>query len=171
MHDRQLLDEEYDEETEPHQPDLDPINTGVGSTAYLERYTLDECVERFPDSTAARFPDVFDRFYFDAPTPVLIDILGDSTVEQLAEEKLRKHTAFKVDWCAEHDRVYVPLAESDVTPDKIRALIAATAVTPPEDPAPAAGQSRRPPVTVADIGSKRSARKRSGIERPKAVAA
>jgi hypothetical protein len=140
-----------------YRPDPDPITDALGATGFVDRYTLDECVERFEETRAARFPETFDRYYFDGDHGrVLIDVLQDSTSEQLAEERLRKHVAFKTAWCAEHPTFrYLPLPASDADAAAIRRLLDGS-------PAPKVSQpaSQRP----------KTAATRGQIQRPKAAA-
>lgn len=145
---------EDEEELTSYQPSEDPISAGVGAVGYLHRHTLDECVERF-DGGIARFPEMFDRFYFDTPSgPVLIDVLADGSPEQLEEERGRKRVAFKTAWCAENDRRYLPLPESDIAPEKIRMLLS-------DAPEPAVSKP---------AGQRTQTAKRGAIQRPKATA-
>ena len=156
MHDTQdVIDDELDEDISSWEPSPDPVSAGVGAIGYVTPFTVEDCVERFENSTAARFPETFDRFYFDAPGGrLLVDLLADGTPEQLEHERARKRVAFKTGWCAEHDWRYLPLAESDITPEKIRMLLA--------------GETSEPRVSTP--GQRKPAARRGGIQRPKAAA-
>lgn len=156
MHERALLDEEY-EDDDPYTVQgagMDPISEGVGQGAYLARYTLDECVEHYPASPVYREPDTFERFYFGAEPQVLIDVLADGDAEQLALERSRKHVAFKERWCKDNDRLYVALRESEA--DNAQLIRERVRPEPGEKP-------------LVVRGGKPAAPKRSGINRPKAA--
>jgi hypothetical protein len=167
MHDRPLRDDEYDEtEDRPiYRPDPDLISEGVGSPAFYQHYTLTECQERFEHPSLRRHPEVFDRYYPMAPTGrVLIDIIGSSSPEQTAQDRARKRCEFKAAWAAEHDYRYLALLESDLTPNRIRALLAL----------PTPGSEENPVVVkVEATESTKSTRKapaRGKVQRPKAAA-
>lgn len=155
MEDRPLRDDEYPEdeyETPRQSVEVDDISRAVGSGAYVYRYELQECVEQFDGSPVKRFPERFDRYYFDTPHgPLLIDVLQDGTPEQLEGERARKRVAFKTAWCAEHDRRYLVVPESDATVDAVRALLnrqpdSMTEQRPARSPSPASrrGKVQRP---------------------------
>jgi hypothetical protein len=163
MEDRPLRDDEYPDdpgEQPPRQPqELDAISQAVGSGAYVYRYQLQECVERFA-GTVARYPETFDRYYFAAEGgPLLVDILlGDQ--DQRPAQEASKHVEFKRAWCAEHDRRYLVLSEDDADDiARVRALLAQRDQPVGEDPGP---RVSRP----ASSGQ----RKRGAIQRPKAAA-
>ena len=145
--------DDYEDPQPGYVPTVDPVSEGVGSSAYLTPYTLPDCVERFAHSTVARFPERFDRFYFDASGgPLLVDVLADGTPEQLEHERARKRVEFKTEWCAQHGRRYLPLPESASTPDDVRALLDAPARPAVSEPAtprpPRRGQLQRPKATA-----------------------
>lgn len=158
MHDRELRDDEQaDEDPEPYRPDPDPISEAVRQHAYVQRYTLAECCERFDGTPVARFPETFDRYYFGEPR-VLVDVLADGDDGQLASERARKRCAFKESWCAEHGWTYLALAESDAgSPTRIRELLAG---------GPAVSRE----VETAAESLPKTARKRGSVQRPKATA-
>lgn len=164
MHDRPLYESEYDTDEDAISrfvPEPDPVSKALGSAAYLQHHTVQECVERFGDGPVARFPEVFDRFYFLADGgPVLVDVLMDGTPGQLEEERARKRVAFKARWCKENDRRYIAVPESDSQhPDRVRALLDPGS-QPPTEPRSAA---RTRPAQA------RAARSR--VQRPSATAA
>lgn len=162
MEDRPLRDDEYpdDPSEQPPRPpqDLDAISQAVGTGAYVYRFQLQDCVERFA-GTVARYPETFDRYYFAADGgPLLVDILvGDQ--DQRPAQETSKHVEFKRAWCTEHDRRYLVLTEDDADDiTRVRALLAEL-----DQPA---GEGRGPRVSRAATGQ----RKRGGIQRPKATA-
>lgn len=133
----------------------DPISTGIGSVGFIARHQIRECVERFEGSSAYHAPEMFDRFYFQTEHgPILVDLLDDYD-GRLNESRQAKHCAFKERWCAENGRRYLPLPESQLTPDKVRRLVAGAPEPQVSQPAP-----QRKPVQA----------KRGQIQRPKATA-
>jgi hypothetical protein len=147
--------EDEDEETSLYEPTADPVTETLGASGFVDRYTLDECVERFDETHAARFPETFDRFYFDGPEGrVLVDIVSDGSKEERVEAEIRKHTRFKTDWCDTHDGWrYVVVPESAlVDVAELRRIVTG---------APAPRVSR-----PANAGK---AAKRGQIQRPKAT--
>lgn len=170
MQDRPLREDEYPDENEapPRQVrELDPISAGVGSGAYVYRHTERECVERYAGGVG-RFPEVFDRFYFDAPGgPVLVDVLmGDRENHDL--EAQRKHVAFKRAWCEEHERRYLALTEDEAADaNAVRALLA-----PGGEETAAERETRERPSQSRPQPSRSSSprRKRGAVQRPKAAA-
>lgn len=143
----------------PRRPDVwtdDPICVAMGATGFVQNYMVRECVETFESTPATRSPDRFDRFYFQTEHgPILVDILDDYD-GRLDESRRAKHCAFKEQWCAENGRRYLPLPESDITPEKIRRLIAGA-------PEPEVSQPASQRKTTAAV-------KRGQIQRPKAAA-
>lgn len=166
MEERPLNDDEYPEdltEMPPRPPrELDPISAAVGTGAYVYRHTVDDCVERFV-GTVARFPERFDRFYFQTDNgPLLVDVLEDATEEQLHRDTVRKRVEFKQAWCAEHGRRYLVVGESDAQDvGKVRQLLATL-----DGPSSEAASEPR----VSQPARTATARKRGAIQRPKAAA-
>lgn len=157
MHDRPLTDEEYEMDDEPRSiAPTDPVGDALGAVGYLQHHTLQDCVERFANGEGAisRYPEIFDRLYFQTPEgPTLVDIIDDPDPETEKTNRLRKHVAFKEQWCAEKGRRYLALPSSacgDV--ERVRVLL-----EPPvkpkavkQDPKPSAqrGQVQRPKAAV-----------------------
>lgn len=162
MEDRPLRDDEYPEiadDTAPRQvQELDAISAAVGTGAYVHRYQLGDCIQRFA-GTVTHFPEHFDRYYFAADSgPLLVDVLiGDQ--DQWETQAASKHVEFKRAWCAENDRRYLVLNEDQADDvNQVRALLAQLDAGEPAEPrvsrpAPAGGQ-----------------RKRGQVQRPKATA-
>jgi hypothetical protein len=124
MHVRGLDENENELEDEArYKPDPDPVSVAVGAVGFVSRHVLDECHEQFPGSTISRFPEMFDRFYWE-PQRVLIDILEDGNAEQLSEERERKRCEFKEAWCSEHGWRYLALSATDAQdPQRVRELL------------------------------------------------
>lgn len=148
----------YDPETDEtrYRADPDPVSEGVGSVAFVDRFVLEDCQETFPESRVARFPEIFDRYYFNAAPPVLIDILHADTAGEMDEQVRLKRVEFKTQWCEANGRRYVALTESEaLNAQAVRERLYGT---------------RQP--TVADVVPEAPApRRKGGIERPKAVPA
>lgn len=149
------LEVDEDEDTSLYEPTADPITDALGASGFVDRYTLDDCVERFDETHAARFPEMFDRFYFDGPHGrVLLDIVADGSQDERAEAEIRKHTGFKAQWCEQHDDWrYVVIPESallDLT--ELRCLL-----------------TGRPAPRVSRSAGAGKAAKRGQIQRPKAT--
>lgn len=133
----------------------DPISLGLESIGFIARHQIAGCVERFEGSTAYHAAEMFDRFYFQTPHgKVLVDVLDDYD-GRLAESRRQRHCDFKERWCAENGLRYLPLPESQITPDKIRRLVEGA----PEPQVSQPASQRKP-----------AAAKRGQIQRPKAAA-
>lgn len=153
------LPEDQDEERSSYEPVGDPISDALGSNGYATPHVLAECVERF-DSKVSRFPEKFDRFYWE-PVKVLIDIVGDSSPDYELEERARKRCEFKAGWCAEHGYVYLVVPESDSENTvRIREMLVEQTIA----------RNERPAVARAELAGKRSRSKRGQVQRPKATA-
>lgn len=151
------FDDEIDDDPTPRTSvwDDDPVSLGVGATAFIANHQILECVETFPESVVTRWPERFDRFYFQTPHgPLLIDVLDDFD-GRVNESRAAKHCAFKEKWCAENGRKYVAIGESDITVEKIRRMLAGS-----PEPAVSKPASQRKPAQA----------KRGQISRPKADA-
>lgn len=165
MHVRDLDDNEYEIEDEArYAPEQDPVSAGLGARGFLTRHIVEECREEFPESKISRFPEMFDRFYWE-PRRVLVDIVEDGSPEQLEQERARKRVDFKADWCAEHGWTYLPLRASDAQDaQRVRELVYQVSELlhgrgePAQAPEPAPAASSPP------------ARGRGKIQRPKATA-
>jgi hypothetical protein len=159
MHVRDLDDNEYELEDEArYQPDPDPVSVAVGAAGFATRHVVDDCREEFPESRVSRFPETFDRFYWE-PQRVLVDILEDASPEQVREERERKRCDFKAAWCAEHGWRYLALTATDAQDAQtVRELLFDLGDRPQqaqhevvargEAPAPRRGQVQRPKATA-----------------------
>lgn len=135
--------------------DDDAISIGVGTTVFIADHGIPECVETFENSQITRWPERFDRFYFQTEHgPLLVDVLDDFD-GRVNESRAAKHCAFKEKWCAANGRKYFAIGESDVTPDKIRRLVAG---------------GSEPKVSQPASQRKQTQGKRGQISRPKADA-
>lgn len=161
MQERPLRDDEYDEDDTPRyrtNEASDPVSEAVGSTAFVENHRIPECHQQFGGGIH-REPERFDRYYFGATPPLLLDILPDLTAEDLERASAAKHVAFKMDWCRKNDRRYLAVPESAVeNMNELRALLAGETET---DAQPTAKPARpRKPASTP----------RGQISRPKATA-
>lgn len=162
--DRDPIDE--DEQNSSFHPFEDPVSLAVGAKGFATRYVLDECVERFEESKVWRFPETFDRFYWE-PHRLLIDILPDFDATELAESRKAKRCTFKEEWCLENEWAYIALPESEMNDvQKLRARIN-VAVSP---------STAAVPVSAVASGDEESekrqpVRKRGTVSRPKAASA
>ena len=99
----------------------DDVSRAVGSPGYMTAYVVGECVQQLGDSEVATLdPEHFDRYYFPPDVdpeaslaPVLIDIIGASTMEERQREREAKHVVFKAAWCAERKVRYCVLVEDE----------------------------------------------------------
>ena len=162
MHARDLDDNEYELEDEArYTPDADPVSVAVGSAGYLSRHVVDECREEFPESRVSRFPETFDRFYWE-PSPLLVDILDDGSPAQVKEERERKRVEFKTAWCAEHGWRYLALTATDAQDAQlVRELL--------HDLAGRTAGRTEPGFAEGGVVPSQPPRKRGQIQRPKAA--